>query len=87
MPRKPGSLNKITKETRALLAGILEGEIQNIPKALAVLKDGKEEQYLQAVARFLPYIVPKAQETLGIDLNSVSPPIWFDGTAKEDCNA
>ena len=86
MPRKPGSLNRITKETRELLAGVLEGEIENIQQALENLRNSKEEQYLNTLVKFLPYILPKAQESLHLDIENVPPPTWLDGSPIDNAN-
>lgn len=78
MPRKPGSLNKVTKETREVLAGVLDGQLEHIQGALLRLRDGREEQYLHAISRLLPYILPKAKESLNIEMTQFEPGSWFD---------
>ena len=53
-----GTQNRLTKERRKALAEALDGHIDRIPEYIDNLDTSKEK--LEALARFIPYIVPKA---------------------------
>lgn len=54
--RQKGTPNKVTKETREVLADILQDEVTKIPMYLKKLP---EHQRLHVIIRLLPYGVPR----------------------------
>lgn len=78
MPRRKGDLNKVTKETREFVSRTLNGEQENIQKALNQLFLTNQAAYLNVIVKLLPFVTPKATE-LHIH-NSNEPqkePSWF----------
>lgn len=59
--RKKGTPNKITSEFRNSLALAMSGHIEKIPKYIDDIEDKKDK--LDAIAKFMPYIMPKLQTT------------------------
>jgi hypothetical protein len=57
--RRLGSLNKTTAETKELLQKIVSKEIENLSDLLEQLEPLER---VNAIAKFLPYIVPKQSE-------------------------
>jgi hypothetical protein len=57
--RRLGSLNKTTAETKELLQKIVTKEIENLSDLLEQLEPLER---VNAIAKFLPYIVPKQSE-------------------------
>lgn len=76
MPRKKGTPNKITRETRELLQTILEGELDHISNALLRLRGENPFGYLKTLTGLLPYILPKCTE-LESEVKEKKPLTWF----------
>lgn len=62
--RTKGSLNKTTAETKELLQKIVSKEIDNLGELLEKLEPLER---VNAIAKLLPYIVPKQSEVSLID--------------------
>lgn len=79
MPRKKGSLNQSTRETKEFLNLVVKNEHAHIEAALLDLFQSNKASYLHAITKLLPFITPKARET-----NMRKPglpsktPNWFD---------
>ena len=67
--RAKGTPNKTTGVTKARLAEILEVSFCDIPEMLEQLKD-KPKDYIDAVAKILPYVLPKAETIIELTTNS-----------------
>ena len=76
MPRKKGTPNKITRETRELLRTILEGELDHISSALVRLRGANPFGYLKILTGLLPYVLPKCTEVES-DTKEKKPLTWF----------
>ena len=57
--RKKGIPNKSTTQIRELLNSVLQEEIERVPEYFNAITDPK--QRLDALAKLLPFIVPKMQ--------------------------
>ena len=55
--RPIGAENRVTREMRELLDKALQGEVKRIPEYIASITD--PEKKLNALAKLLPYILPK----------------------------
>lgn len=55
--RQKGTPNKITKESREILAEIVNNEVENLPKLLEELEP-RERAYI--LTKLLPFVMPKA---------------------------
>lgn len=58
MARPKGSTNVITRDVRALLKGIIQGEIQELPKRLDSMSD---EKRIDVLLKIIPYVLPKVE--------------------------
>jgi hypothetical protein len=65
--RKKGTPNKLTSETKQMLAEIVRYGVENIKDGLDSMEFDKLEDeigtYFSIVSRFLPYVLPKQTET------------------------
>lgn len=63
--RPTGAVNKATKTTKDTLAGIMKGEFDNgrIEQALEETFGKDKHLYLNVLAKFLPYIMPKQTQS------------------------
>ena len=77
MPRKQGSLNRITSESKQLLSTVLEGQMDRIEEALDDVFDRNKITYLQLMTKLLPFIIPKPSENEG-DPIVKRPLSWFN---------
>ena len=59
MPRKLGSVNRITSESKQILSIVLEGQMDRIGEALDEVFDRNKITYLQLMTKLLPFIIPK----------------------------
>jgi len=57
--RKKGSLNRTTKEAKAVLDRVLLGQVDNIEDALNTLKDKDAARFLDACSKLFTYVLPK----------------------------
>lgn len=65
-PGKPkGAQAKTTKAAKEAFVGIMEGQVQNVQKALMDLYVKDKEAYLNCLAKFFPYFIPKMTEISG----------------------
>lgn len=76
--RTKGTPNKITKELRDVLKGVLYQELETLPERLAKLDD---KTRVELLAKLLPYALPKVQP-LHNDYD-IEGPISFPGWEKE----
>ena len=72
MPRPQGSLNKVTKETREMLSGALQGHLSNVNSALEELREKDPKAFLTAITALLPYITPRLK-SINIDSEESQP--------------
>jgi hypothetical protein len=78
MPRKKGSLNRITSEMKEFLTDILKNEQPHIKAALMELYHSNKASYLTIITKLLPFIIPKAMDPPEHEIDKViSPPSWF----------
>jgi hypothetical protein len=63
--RKKGTPNRLTKELRAVLKGVVFNELESLEENLTLL-DPKER--IELVIRLMPYAVPRVRD-IGHDLN------------------
>lgn len=84
MPRKKGSLNQTTRETKEFLNLVVKNEHARIEAALLDLFETNKASYLHAITKLLPFITPKASEVHlhTPDLPSRMPS-WFDDSPME----
>lgn len=55
--RPKGSLNRLTRESREILAEMVRGEVANIGRYMDQIKDPVKK--LDALSKFLPYLLPR----------------------------
>jgi actin-like ATPase involved in cell morphogenesis len=77
--RKKGTPNKSTKEIKEALQAVINSEIETLPE---LFKELTPQQRVEAITRFIAYVVPKADSSEvnnhekpifnGIDLNVVT---------------
>ena len=60
MPRKLGSVNRVTSESKQMLSHVLEGQMDRIGEALDEAFDRNKITYLQLMTKLLPFIIPKS---------------------------
>ena len=70
--REKGTPNKSTQETRVMIQNVLEGCEEKIKTTLRAL-DGKD--YIDALSKLLPYVVPKKTDITSGDQSII---IRFD---------
>ena len=56
--RQKGTPNKLTKELKAVLQGIVTSELERLPESLKKLDD---KDRLQFLVKIIPYVLPKLQ--------------------------
>ncbi len=62
-PGKPhGAENKVDKAAKELFIDIMEGEVDNIKESLDELRKENKGKYLEVLAKFFPYFIPKKLE-------------------------
>jgi hypothetical protein len=62
-PGKPkGATNKIDKAAKELFLEIMEGEVDHIKDSLESLRKKDKGKYLEVLAKFFPYFIPKKLE-------------------------
>lgn len=54
-----GADNQTTKAAKELFLDIMEGEVDNIKDALESLRKKDKGKYLEVLAKFFPYFIPK----------------------------
>lgn len=64
MPRKKGTQNKITAETKQAIKDLIDGNITKF-RAEMVKLDGKD--FINSFIRLLEFVVPKAKEDTNIN--------------------
>lgn len=80
--RPPAVPNKTTKETKQILISALGCHVDNINSALTELKEKDIKAYLEVIAKLLPFILPKQNET---DIKGNLPfKVVFDGDSGRD---
>jgi len=57
--RPAGVPNKTTKAAKELLEQVLLGQVENIEKALELIKDKDPAKYLDACSKLFTYVLPK----------------------------
>jgi len=67
--RPAGTANKVTADLRSKINAIVENQIDTIEKDLLTLKPLER---LQIVDKLLSYCVPKAAQTIEVDLQNLS---------------
>ena len=65
--RPKGTPNKATQELRDKIKTILEGQKEDIEKALNELKKDNPAQYLAAMDKLMAYVVPKKRDITSDD--------------------
>ena len=60
--RKKGTSNKTTTEARELFIKTIEGQTEYIAEAFEHVKQENPEKYLDLIAKFAQYFVPKKTE-------------------------
>mgnify|MGYP001575472205 CR=1 len=79
MPRKKGSLNQTTRDTKEFLNAGVKNEHSRIEAALLDLFETNKASYLNAITKLLPFITPKASEMHLLTPDTLSKmPSWFD---------
>ena len=78
MPRKKGTPNKVTTETREVLKSILEGQLDQIEVVLATLRAEDPKAYLQVLGKFFALVLPKPVEQTVHFVGPAQPPSWFN---------
>lgn len=56
--RSAGTPNKVSKEFRNVLSGIIENEINSIPE---ILKNLDPKDRLEIIIKLMPYVIPKLE--------------------------
>ena len=85
MPRKKGSPNKISAETKELLSELVNGEFLRIQSALTELRQTDSFKYLQILSKLLVFVIPKAVEEHNVTINQPkTPPSWFSDVAPRE---
>jgi hypothetical protein len=74
--RKKGTPNKVTAQMKALVKDALTVHLYRLEEYLDELET---KDRLDVIAKLLPYIMPKATETVEI-INHNKPPTWFEAT-------
>lgn len=54
-----GAVSKTTAKARELFTSIMDGEVENIKEALALVKAESPANYLNILSKFFPYFIPK----------------------------
>jgi hypothetical protein len=73
--RPKGTPNKLTREVREVLRGIVNNELEALPQRLEQLDD---KTRVEALIRLLPYILPRPQTNELENPEKVTPPIeWL----------
>lgn len=57
-----GAENKTTKAAKELFVSIMEGEVDNIKASLDKIRVKDPGKYLEVLAKFFPYFIPKKLE-------------------------
>ena len=57
--KKPGVVNRTTKEARELLEQVLLGQVDNIKTSLESLMKESDSKYLDACSKLFTYVLPK----------------------------
>lgn len=57
-----GAENKTTKKAREIFVSIMEGEVDNIKESLDTIRRKDKGKYLEVLAKFFPYFIPKKLE-------------------------
>lgn len=57
-----GAENKTTKQAKELFVSIMEGEVDNIKNSLDEIRLKDKGKYLEVLAKFFPYFIPKKLE-------------------------
>lgn len=72
--RPKGSVNKSTKEARAIFTDIMAGQMDNVNNSLESLRVVSHKDYLAALSKLMPFFMPKMVDVtsegrkLGLDL-------------------
>lgn len=62
-PGKPkGAVTKTSLKARELFTSVMEGEMDNVQKALNEVRTKDRGYYLELLSKFLPYFIPKKVE-------------------------
>jgi hypothetical protein len=79
--KKPGTLNRTTKEAKELLEKILFGQVEGIEEALAEIKAKDPAKYLDACSKLFTYVMPKKTDVTTNDEPLVTElkVIYMDG--------
>lgn len=67
-----GAENKTTKQAREIFVSIMEGEVDNIKDSLDRIRKKDHGKYLEVLAKFFPYFIPKKLEVdapTGLQIN------------------
>lgn len=78
--RKKGTSNKVTISARELFVSTLEGEVPNIQDAFEKVKNDDPAMYLNLLAKYAQYFVPKMVDitTRGESTNTIPITSWIE---------
>jgi hypothetical protein len=62
--RPKGAIGKTTKEARELYLNAIQGESEHIAQAFKDLREKDPYKYLQVIAKFTQFIIPKLSNTV-----------------------
>lgn len=57
-----GAQNKTNKAAKEIFVSIMDGEVDNIKKALDTIRVKDPGKYLEVLSKFFPYFIPKKLE-------------------------
>lgn len=69
--RQKGTPNKVTSETKKMIAELVQHGLQKAKTKLDAIENPKD--YLDALSRYLPYVLPKQQEVKVEDVGDKAP--------------
>ena len=78
MPRKKGTPNKTTADSKRVIVEILEGQSSNLDIALKEVFESDKRAYLHAMTKLLAFVLPKGSVHTIKDASEVKPPSWFE---------
>jgi len=64
---RPKGPNKVTKELREKIKGIIETQTEHVPEALKKLQEDNPAQYLTIYEKLLSYVIPKRRDITSND--------------------
>lgn len=78
MPRKKGTPNKTTADSKRVLVEILEGQSSNLEVALKEVFESDKGAYLHAMTKLLAFVLPKGSVYMIKGAPEIKPPSWFE---------